>query len=163
MPSEIVYRTNEFDCVKEKKPQSFTKYTHDYQLDKATDELVEVGLVNDQEVIQSYEDCSLNHILDKYVKMGGDSSKLKPIGYDTKAPILDCTQTMNLKSDLDKLSYIYQQAEEFKEKYSLNKDLSPTEVFKQVGEINNIYSKHLKKKVEAKKDVKKKETIEESK
>ncbi|QCS36650.1 hypothetical protein [Capybara microvirus Cap3_SP_562] len=96
----------------------------EYQLDEKTDQLVVVGKKNIQELIQSYESCALDRILEKFL-ITGDASLINNSGYNNQDAgfIYDATQ------DADLLAYakFLDDINALKEKYNLDPALSATD------------------------------------
>jgi hypothetical protein len=153
------------DAMKQKKPvyqQTFDYLVTDYEWDGVRECLVEKPVKRDLfEEIQSYKDCALDVILDKF---GG-----YPPLQDGKVPIegiVDFDETER-GNDLLKMASLIDTAEMYREKYNLPLSMSVSEIYaaieKTAVEVKEIVDKDLSTaKVEEKKD-EKKEIVEESK
>ena len=118
---QLKFRKNEF--FSRPPVKKFSEYEDEYKLcedpdSKDYDKLVKVGTINIQEEIQSYEDCALDKILDKYLDQVDDFSVEvdKDVVYENTVP------------DLADLGAEYSRVDELKEKYGLDDSLGYDEV-----------------------------------
>lgn len=151
---KIEFRINEF-YDRPKMPE-FSEYEDEWQLCEDPDskdylKLVKIGQVNCQEAIQSYEDCALDKILDKYLDQRGnlpDFPKLEQVESDV---VLE-----RKEPDLADLGAEYERIEKLKEKYGLDDSLGYDDVIKElqsrkvkvgslINEVNNNLIKEKKK------------------
>lgn len=117
---KIKYRINEF--YKRESVPEFSQYEKDYKLDEKTNELIEAGEKDLQAEIQSFEECALDRVLDRFLK--GDvlaAQQLQP-----KEEQMGTYERMQF--DLADLAEEYERVYELKEKYHLDDSLSYSEV-----------------------------------
>ena len=124
--------------------QEFSSIEKEYKLDDKKMVLVEIGEIDLQEQLNSNLSCALDKILDKFLDL--PSLNLAPNVAQTDE-IYDCVH-----SDLADLAEIYSRADEYKEKFNLDLNLSPSEVFKvleqkasKLGDDLNNFAKNLEK------------------
>ena len=127
---EIKFRINEFY---ERPPvKQFSEYEDEFQLCEDPDskdylKLVKVGQVNCQEAIQSYEDCALNKILDKYLDQRGNLPDFPVLEKDDSGVVYE-----RKEPDLADLGAEYERMEKLKEKYGLDDSLGYDDVIKEL-------------------------------
>ena len=124
--------------------QEFSSITKEYKLDDKKMVLVEIGEIDLQEQLNSNLSCALDKILDKFLDL--PSLNLSPNVTQTDE-IYDCVH-----NDLADLAEIYSRADEYKEKFNLDLNLSPSEVFEvleqkasKLGDDLNNFAKNLEK------------------
>lgn len=140
-----VLNTKEYES--EKKPkQSFTRFTDRYKLNPETNELEklvnpETGEVlqdDNQAYIESFSNTALDKVLEKF---------LPSEYYQTLSPISDSQFDDKLDSrvtDLSDYSAILDLAEDYREKYNLDSDMTCVDVFNFVENLNTRYKDRVK-------------------
>lgn len=118
----------EKDSSNVKKPikkfaQSFKSVVPTYQLDEKTHKLVETGFRDIQKEIDSYADCALNKMLDKFLNVEDKISEQFNV-VDTD----EVVETAN-NFDLADLGEALEVAEIYREKYGLPLSSTPHEIF----------------------------------
>ena len=125
---KIIYRTDEFY---ERSPGTkFDQMSIEYKLDDEIKNVVPVGKIDDQAIIQSYEECALDKILDKYldqinvgaVKVVHDDVNV----YDSYQP------------DIMDLAEEYERVNALRDKYGLSDSLSIKEVLDEIGKKKSL-------------------------
>lgn len=100
--------------TEEQYTQIFSRLKDEYQLNEKTNELEKVGTIDIQELIQSSVDSCLSQVLDKFIvnpDINQEVAVPKRIDY------------------LEDMSAHLQEVEMLKEKYKLNEEMTPTQVY----------------------------------
>lgn len=119
----IKYRTAEKAQEEPVKGQVFSNTVTDYILDPVTNELQESPVPKDiQAQIESYIDVALERALEKFLP------KVVAEDNDHVADYVQHTQ------DLAVMSEAYDLAEEYRERYNLDPNMSTADIYKFVGE-----------------------------
>lgn len=113
--------------------QSFSNLEPEYALAKNGHELEIVGQIDIQAKIQSFENCALNKILDKFLDLD------QYLGRPNMTPSDQIYEAVNY--DLADLAEIYEKAEDYKQIFGLDWNLSANEVFDWLGK-NSDQLKH---------------------
>lgn len=123
--------------------QSFSNLEPEYALAKNGRELEIVGQIDLQQKIQSFENCALNKILDKFLDLD------QYLGRPNMTPSDQIYEAVNY--DLADLAEIYEKAEDYKQIFGLDWNLSPNQVFDWLGKNSDqlkqkidVYAKKMK-------------------
>ena len=132
---KMIYRTCEY--VNDYK-QSFVYEEPEYKYNAISNELEIVGKINNFDMIQSYKDCALDNILDRF--MGDD--------IDKDVDLSDFFNKSNLyerdtRSDLEILQSYYEQVEELRQKFNISDYVDTADVYAVIQD--NIQKSNAKK------------------
>lgn len=145
---KIKFRTSEYDSKLE--GTTFNPYEDELKYDKEKDCLVKVGTIDTKAKINSFGDCALDKVLDKYLDL---SKPLKQVSIPKEWNQDPDKILERVDYDLADLGSMMANVDKLKVKYGLNPTLSYNEV---VSLLNNK-SVELKKSIEEQILVKKKE------
>lgn len=109
----------------------FSPYEKEWKWDEKCQQLVDVGLVNTQELVQSFENCALSKIFDKFVT---DNDVRLALGIETIPEFTDDepVDASSFKADLVNVGEVMDLAEDFRERYGLSYDMPYGKVFEYV-------------------------------
>ena len=131
-----------------KKPytQSFSQYIDMYEYDEKKGEVIKLPQKFDQQAyIQSFSDCALDKILDKYSEIMPNVDPISLFSVDLATlddtGVNDCTVDNSLHAYGDYIS----KAEDIREQYNLPTNLSADDVYKQAYELVNSTLKKYQK------------------
>lgn len=111
----------------------------DYQWSDIDHKPVVVGKIDAQAEIQSYEDCALSKVLEKY----GPEELTGILKHNTEFST-NIDDELDLESDAERIMSCVNIANELRVKYKLPNDLPMSKIFDEVRSIvNNGYSKHV--------------------
>lgn len=91
--------------------------------------LVQDGETNDRDYIQSFEDCEITKIFDKYsdVLTAVNAAGGTPANHEFTEGVVDCTNAM--QDDLDRLDDIYAAAEDMRQRYNIPESVPIKDTF----------------------------------
>lgn len=104
-------------------PQEFSQYSDEWKYSENEGSPVLVGKKDDQALIQSYEDCALSKIFDKFLPEDFDEFAAnfgKNIEVDVTAPAVPAEEA---RADLDFIADVANGIEELREAYGISDDL----------------------------------------
>lgn len=104
-------------------PQSFTQYSDEWKYSENEGAPVLVGKKDDQALIQSFEDCALSKVFDKFLPEDFDEFAAnfgKKIEVDLTAPAIPADEA---RADLDFIAEVASGIDELREAYGISEDL----------------------------------------
>lgn len=107
--------------VREDSGQTFSTTKPEYALDKNANELIEVGTIDIDALIQSCADCALDKILEKF---GG----LPPVEMPAATPS-DAVNIMDVKDEFAELDGFFDYAQSLREQYGLPDTMPIKDIF----------------------------------
>lgn len=132
---KITYRTCEY--VNDYK-QSFDYEEPEYKYNVISEELEIVGKIDTFEQIQSYKDCALDNILDRF--MGDDIEKDVDLSdFFNKSNLYE----KDTRTDLEILQSYYEQVEELRQKFNISDYVDTADVYAVIQD--NIQKSNAKK------------------
>ena len=124
------YRIEELEKGKSSSAQSISSIVPEYEFSEKENTVVQVGEKDMQEYIQSFEDCALDRVLDKFL-----SGQLPLPSHLTAAPT-DVVADYDISSDyILEYGKLIDEANNLREKYKLSDDLDVKSVFEEVEKI----------------------------
>ena len=128
----MMYKTEQ---TAERKAQTFTYTRPEYKLDAKANKLVVVGTVDDFKAIQSYKDCALSAILDKFMASPLLANQRVILNSTDENAVYDHSQAT--KTDLTELGDLITKAETLRVKYSLPDSMTAQQIFDLVAKASN--------------------------
>lgn len=104
-------------------PQEFSQYSDEWKYSENEGAPVLVGKKDDQALIQSFEDCALSKVFDKFLPEDFDEFAAnfgKRIEVDVTAPAIPAEEA---RADLDYIAEVANGIDELREVYSISDDL----------------------------------------
>ena len=104
-------------------PQEFTQYSDEFKYSENEGAPVLVGQKDDQALIQSYEDCALSKVFDKFLPEDFDEFAAnfgKKIEVDLTVPAVPAEAA---RADLDYIAEVANGIDELREAYGISDDL----------------------------------------
>lgn len=130
---KIVYLTGNEE--REIISQSFSPFEDEYTFDSKKGILVKVGVIDLQERVNSFSDCALDKILEKFTSF----EDLPNVQIDNES-VCDVSSSF----DLSTLGSFYENVDNYKEKFNLPISFTPEQVFefleKTSRDLNKIIS-----------------------
>lgn len=124
------YRIEELEKGESSSAQSISSIVPEYEFSEKENTVVQVGEKDMQEYIQSFEDCALDRVLDKFL-----SGQLPLPSHLTAAPT-DVVADYDISSDyILEYGKLIDEANNLREKYKLSDDLDVKSVFEEVEKI----------------------------
>lgn len=124
------YRVEELERGESSSAQSVSPIVPDYAFSEKEGTVVQVGEKDMQEYIQSFEDCALDRVLDKFL-----SGQLPLPSHLTAVPT-DVVADYDISSDyILEYGKLIDEANNLREKYKLSDDLDVKSVFEEVEKI----------------------------
>lgn len=124
------YRIEELEKGKSSSAQSISSIVPEYEFSEKENTVVQVGEKDMQEYIQSFEDCALDRVLDKFL-----SGQL-PLPSHLAAAPTDVVADYDISSDyILEYGKLIDEANNLREKYKLSDDLDVKSVFEEVEKI----------------------------
>ena len=124
------YRIKELEKGESLSAQSISSIVPEYEFSEKENTVVQVGEKDMQEYIQSFEDCALDRVLDKFL-----SGQLPLPSHLTAAPT-DVVADYDISSDyILEYGKLIDEANNLREKYKLSDDLDVKSVFEEVEKI----------------------------
>lgn len=124
------YRVKELEKGESSSAQSISSIVPEYEFSEKENTVVQVGDKDMQEYIQSFEDCALDRVLDKFL-----SGQLPLPSHLTAAPT-DVVADYDISSDyILEYGKLIDEANNLREKYKLSDDLDVKSVFEEVEKI----------------------------
>lgn len=108
---------------KSEPPQEFTQFSDEWKYSENEGAPVLVGKKDDQALIQSYEDCALSKVFDKFLPEDFDEFAAnfgKKIEVDLNAPVVPAEEA---RADLDFIADVANGIDELREAYGISDDL----------------------------------------
>lgn len=126
----------------------FSPYEKEWKWDEKQQQLVDVGLVNTQELVQSFENCALSKIFDKFVT---DNDVRLALGIETIPEFTDDepVDASSFKLDLASVGNVMDLAEDFRERYGLSYDMPYGKVFDYVQKHAQSNLEEIEKRVKS--------------
>lgn len=128
----MTYKTEQTPVSKK---QTFDYTRPEYKLDSKTNKLVVVGTVDDFKAIQSYKDCALSAILDKFMASPLLANQRVILNSADENAVFNHAQAS--KTDLTELGELITKAETLRAKYSLPEHLTAQQIFDLVAKASN--------------------------
>lgn len=124
------YRIEELERGESSSAQSISSIVPEYEFSEKENTVVQVGEKDMQEYIQSFEDCALDRILDKFL------SGQIPLPSHLTATPTDVVADYDISSDyILEYGKLIDEANNLREKYKLSDDLDVKSVFEEVEKI----------------------------
>lgn len=124
------YRVKELEKGESSSAQSISSIVPEYEFSEKENTVVQVGDKDMQEYIQSFEDCALDRILDKFL------SGQIPLPSHLAATPTDVVADYDISSDyILEYGKLIDEANILREKYKLSDDLDVKSVFEEVEKI----------------------------
>lgn len=124
------YRLKELEKGESSSAQSISSIVPEYEFSEKENTVVQVGEKDMQEYIQSFEDCALDRVLDKFL-----SGQL-PLPSHLGATATDVVADYDISSDyILEYGKLIDEANNLREKYKLSDDLDVKSVFEEVEKI----------------------------
>lgn len=124
------YRIEELEKGESSSAQSISSIVPEYEFSEKENTVVQVGEKDMQEYIQSFEDCALDRVLDKFL-----SGQIPLPSHLTAAPT-DVVADYDISSDyILEYGKLIDEANNLREKYKLSDDLDVKAVFEEVEKI----------------------------
>lgn len=104
-------------------PQEFTQFSDEWKYSENEGSPVLVGKKDDQALIQSFEDCALSKVFDKFLPEDFDEFAAnfgKSVEVDLEAPAVPAEEA---RSDLDFIAEVANGIDELREAYGISDDL----------------------------------------
>lgn len=118
------------------KAQTFEHTKPEYALDKNTGELIQVGTIDIDALIQSSVDCALDRILDKF----------GCLPENMKAPASTPSDSVNIidtRDEFAELDGFFDDVSALRDRYGLDQSMSIQDVFKTLDDRKNNLSKQI--------------------
>lgn len=122
--------------VRESCGQTFSKTKPEYALDKNTGELIQVGTIDIDALIQSSVDCALDRILDKF----GCLPESMQAPQSTPSDAINIIETRDEFAELDSF---FGDVDALRERYELDSSTSIQDVFKILNDRKDNLSKKI--------------------
>lgn len=124
------YRIEELEKGESSSAQSISSIVPEYEFSEKENTVVQVGEKDMQEYIQSFEDCALDRVLDKFL------SGQIPLPSHLTATPTDVVADYDISSDyILEYGKLIDEANNLREKYKLSDDLDVKSVFEEVEKI----------------------------
>ena len=124
------YRLEEIESGKSSTAQAVSSVVPEYQFSETQGTVVQVGQKDMQEYIQSFEDCALDKVLDKFL------SGQIPLPTHVGATATDVVADYDISSDyLLEYGKLIDEANKLRVKYKLSENLDVKSVFEEVEKI----------------------------
>jgi hypothetical protein len=124
------YRIEELEKGESSSAQSISSIVPEYEFSEKENTVVQVGEKDMQEYIQSFEDCALDRVLDKFL-----SGQISLPSHLTATPT-DVVADYDISSDyILEYGKLIDEANNLREKYKLSDDLDVKSVFEEVEKI----------------------------
>lgn len=124
------YRIKELEKGESSSAQSISSIVPEYEFSEKENTVVQVGEKDMQEYIQSFEDCALDRVLDKFL------SGQIPLPSHLTATPTDVVADYDISSDyILEYGKLIDEANNLREKYKLSDDLDVKSVFEEVEKI----------------------------
>lgn len=124
------YRVKEFEKGESSSAQSISSIVPEYEFSEKEGTVVQVGEKDMQEYIQSFEDCALDKVLDKFL------SGQIPLPTHLGATATDVVADYDISSDyLLEYGKLIDEANKLRVKYKLSENLDVKSVFEEVEKI----------------------------
>lgn len=124
------YRIEELERGESSSAQSISSIVPEYEFSEKENTVVQVGEKDMQEYIQSFEDCALDRVLDKFL------SGQIPLPSHLTATPTDVVADYDISSDyILEYGKLIDEANNLREKYKLSDDLDVKSVFEEVEKI----------------------------
>ncbi len=124
------YRIEELERGESSSAQSISSIVPEYEFSEKENTVVQVGSKDMQEYIQSFEDCALDRVLDKFL------SGQIPLPSHLAATPTDVVADYDISSDyILEYGKLIDEANNLREKYKLSDDLDVKSVFEEVEKI----------------------------
>lgn len=124
------YRIEELERGESSSAQSISSIVPEYEFSEKENTVVKVGEKDMQEYIQSFEDCALDRVLDKFL------SGQIPLPSHLTATSTDVVADYDISSDyILEYGKLIDEANNLREKYKLSDDLDVKSVFEEVEKI----------------------------
>lgn len=124
------YRIEELERGESSSAQSISSIVPEYEFSEKENTVVQVGEKDMQEYIQSFEDCALDRVLDKFL------SGQIPLPSHLTATPTDIVADYDISSDyILEYGKLIDEANNLREKYKLSDDLDVKSVFEEVEKI----------------------------
>lgn len=124
------YRLEEIESGKNSTAQAVSSVVPEYQFSEKEGTVVQVGEKDMQEYIQSFEDCALDKVLDKFL------SGQIPLPTHLGATATDVVADYDISSDyLLEYGKLIDEANKLRVKYKLSENLDVKSVFEEVEKI----------------------------
>lgn len=124
------YRIEELERGESSSAQSISSIVPEYEFSEKENTVVQVGSKDMQEYIQSFEDCALDRVLDKFL------SGQIPLPSHLTATPTDVVADYDISSDyILEYGKLIDEANNLREKYKLSDDLDVKSVFEEVEKI----------------------------
>lgn len=124
------YRMKELEKGRSSSAQSISSIVPEYEFSEKENTVVQVGEKDMQEYIQSFEDCALDKVLDKFL------SGQIPLPTHVGATPTDVVADYDISSDyILEYGKLIDEANNLREKYKLSDDLDVKSVFEEVEKI----------------------------
>lgn len=124
------YRIKELEKGESSSAQSISSIVPEYEFSEKENTVVQVGEKDMQEYIQSFEDCALDRVLDKFL------SGQIPLPSHLTATPTDVVADYDISSDyILEYGKLIDEANNLREKYNLSDDLDVKSVFEEVEKI----------------------------
>lgn len=144
----MIYRTGNGDLPVEK-GQEFNPMVDEYKYSEELGCAVKVGKRNQQEYIDSFADCELRLVLDKFLS-SDDVYKTPLVDDDDSGKVMDGTE--RYRDDLIAYGAVMEQAEAYREQFNLPQSATLKEIFMKVAEQNETYKAYIQSKIKPKTD-----------
>lgn len=124
------YRIEELERGESSSAQSISSIVPEYEFSEKENTVLQVGEKDMQEYIQSFEDCALDRVLDKFL------SGQIPLPSHLTATPTDVVADYDISSDyILEYGKLIDEANNLREKYKLSDDLDVKSVFEEVEKI----------------------------